>query len=194
MPMNFSKAPPNMSGPPEGVTVDLVSTHQRLLIGACLRTTGPILELGCGWYSTPLLHEFAMVQGRDLWTIDNQEPWLGQFHSLRCDRHRIIEIGWWWDLLSIEGIPPKFGLVFVDNGQPAEREYLVRLLADRTAVFVLHDTEEMTAYGYQRILPMFRYQFTDKSQPAFTSVVSNWEDVSTWFKEIPKRGLTEDIT
>jgi len=166
----------------KGGEMDLVATHQRFLVAAALRTTGPMLELGVGWYSTPLLHEIARVQQRRLLTVDNNEHWLGQFRSLQCDFHSLELIGWWGDLekWSVCRCTERVGLVFVDNGQPAEREWLTRMLMNKVDVFVFHDTEEGPAYGYNRILPEFKYLVTDKCQQSWTTIASNRVNVESW--------------
>lgn len=195
---------------PTGEDMDLVSSHQRLLIGAAMRTTGRILELGVGWYSTPLLHEIAVTQKRMLWTVDNNDHWLAQFKNLVHDYHALTLVGWWgelWNTLDNERYKQdRFGLVFVDNGQPCEREYAVRALLDKADVFVLHDTEEGPAYGYNRVLgslthimnnlpgPMFKYQWTDKCQKAWTTVASNTVDVTQWFRDLPPCEPSVEIT
>lgn len=163
--------------------MDIVGSHQRVLLGAALRTTGTILELGVGWYSTPLLHEIAEVMKRKVITYDNIDYWLEQFMTLNSKHHKLELVGWWGDMPLEE----RYGLVFVDQGQPAEREYAIRRLFLRTDVFVMHDTEETEqfAYGYQRILPMFKYQWTDTCQKAWTTVASNTIDVTKWFTALP---------
>lgn len=188
MPMNFQGSnPPNVGGPPSENCMDQVATHQRLLIGAALRTRGVILELGVGWYSTPLLHEVALTQQRKLITIDNNNDWLKQFNTLRHPLHEIILVGWWGEIWYNHHFmsDAHFGLVFCDQGQPIEREYAIRALIDKTDVFVMHDTEEGFAYGYNRTLQMFKYQWTDRANAAWTTVASNTVDVGDWFNQIP---------
>lgn len=202
------KLPAGVSaGPGEGA-MDLVATHQRLLVGAALRTTGPILELGVGWYSTPLLHEIAEAQGRYLLTVDNDRHWLEQFsasewpadrggaYGLRSALHRLELVGWWGDLLRLPAFEAggRWGLCFVDQGQPIEREYAVRALIDRVDVFVMHDTEDEYPYGYCRTLPMFKHRWTDKCQKAWTTVASNRIDVTGWFRQLPPVEPTQEIT
>lgn len=177
--------------------MDLVATHQRCLIGSVMRTTGPILELGVGWYSTPILHEIAKMQRRLLITADNNWDWLGQFKGLESRWHKIIHVGWWGELFDgslLHHIPQELGLVFVDQGQPIEREYAIRGLMYKTDVFVMHDTEEKFAYGYGRTLPMFKYKYTDKCQKSWTTVGSNKVDVSNWFLDLPHVTPTQEIT
>lgn len=181
--------------------MDLVASHQRSLIAAVMRTKGPILELGCGWYSSPLLHEIAAATGRPLVTIDNNKDWLEQFratdwpkeYGLERDGHKLILVGWWGD--APFDLYPRWGLCFVDQSQPAEREYAVRRLMDAVDVFVMHDTEEGPAYGYNRVLPMFKYRWDDKCQRAYTSIVSNVIDVSKWgMVELPKVKPATEVT
>jgi hypothetical protein len=194
--MNFNGAPPNGSGPPTGADMDAVATHLRLLAAAAVRTSGDVLELGCGWYSTPLLHEVCRAAGRKLWTFDNQPYWLPPFENLRHDGHVVRRVGWWGELYDILPRDLRFGLVFVDQGQPAEREYAVRNLINRADVFVMHDTEELHAYGYERTLPLFKYAWTDLSQKqAHTTVASNTVDVTKWdFKKIPPHDPAKEVT
>jgi hypothetical protein len=180
--INFQGAAPNMSGPPTGSDMDLVASHIRLLAAAALRTQGDVLELGCGWYSTPLLHEITRVQGRRLWTFDNQPYWLPPFEPFKSDMHLISRVGWWQEMYDCFPKSLRFGLVFVDQGQPIEREYAIRELLKREMadVFVMHDTEEGHAYGYTRTLPLFKYKWTDESQKVHTTVASNTVNVRAW--------------
>src|SRR4051812_37753763 len=175
MPILFSPdLPAGVSAPPGEGAMDQVATHQRLLVGAALRTTGPILELGVGWYSTPLLHEIAEATGRTVLTADNNPAWLRQFEGLRTLNHQFELVGWWGEFYETQATDSdRWGLVFVDHAQPIEREYAVRALLHHADVFVLHDTEEGFAYGYDRTLPMFKYQWTDKCQRVYTTVASN---------------------
>lgn len=200
--------------------MDIVSSHQRCLIAACMRTTGAILELGVGWYSTPLLHEIAKAEGRVLFTVDNNNDWLSQFKCLQCNFHSLHLIDWWGNLASyMEKQTSRIGVCFVDQGQPIEREYTTRQLLESNyldiEVFVFHDTEEGFAYGYSRILGdypkhyprmgtnpgMFKYQVTDKchydnGKPvAWTTVASNKIDVREWgIIDLPPVGRSEEVT
>lgn len=191
--------------------MDQVATHQRCLIGSVLKTTGPILELGTGWYSTPILHEIAVSQQRHLVTLDNNKYWLEQFKAtnwqsvtplpigLEHEFHLFHYVEWWDDVrLKVRDYFPeseknRWSVVFVDNGPPIERYYLMRRfffeieknLQKEPTVFVFHDTEDYHPYGYSRIIPKFRYKFTDKAQLAHTTVCSNEFDVSQWFVSLP---------
>ena len=171
--------------------MDLVATHQRALVTSALRTQGPILELGVGWYSTPILHEIATVLERPLITVDNNEHWLSQFRNLDNKYHHFHLLGWWGNMPNFY---QHYGLVFVDQGQPIEREYSIRRLINVADVFVLHDTEEGFAYGYDRTLPMFKFKQTDKCQKVWTTIASNKVDVSSWLPVLPEVEPSQEVT
>jgi hypothetical protein len=192
-------------------TMDIVASHQRVLLGSILRTSGPILELGVGWYSTPLLHEIATTLRRPVLTVDNNKDWFTQFEGLENAYHQFKLVGWWGELWPwlpryLNEVDPLLGKVregvsnndfavaLIDQNQPCEREYSIRQLLGKVQVFVMHDTEEGPAYGYNRMLPAFAHQWTDKCQRAWTTVASNVYDVSGWFDELPPVEETTEVT
>lgn len=69
--------------------MDLFATHQRLLVKHMMQTTSPVIELGAGNYSTPILHEIAAAQGRHLTTVDNNPDWLNRFKIFERDGHSL---------------------------------------------------------------------------------------------------------
>lgn len=170
--------------------MDNYGTHQRLLLRAALRTTGPMLELGTGWYSTPLLHEVAMIQERTLFSHDNDRAWLAPMANIfRSDRH------FFETLNRATWMYRQWGLVFVDHGPTPEtprndkgllnaldRAQAVLDLMDRTDVFVLHDTEQPVRweYDWDKVLPLFKYHITDASHDVHTTICSNKIDVTKW--------------
>lgn len=192
--------------------MDLVASHQRLLVGCALRTEGPVLELGVGFYSTPLLHEITAHQKRDLVTLDNNEHWLEEFkatkwaesYGLRSKHHRMQYVEW-WDQAKLTPAEYKitkdrWGLVFVDHGPPIERYYVINRLLNENfkdwepGVFLFHDTEDPHPYGYDRLLPRFKYRWTDTCHKAHTTVASNFYDITKWFTKLPPVQPSEEVT
>ena len=153
------------------------STHQQLLVKAVLNTGGPIVELGAGYYSTPILHELALSQRRHLFTFDNNYEWIKQFEYLKGTLHSIDFVPIWEKLF----IRMSFGIVFVDQAPGEAREFSIGSFRHCADVLVLHDTENLVEYGYQRVLPTFEFQYTDKTQPTWTTVCSDKIDVKEWF-------------
>ena len=141
------------------------ATHQQLLVRTALKTTGTILELGSGWYSTPVLHEIATAMGRRLITVDNDPEWLATFEVMRSDLHELISVSSWDQFKPAE----HYGMAFVDHAPGERRSIEMNRLRGRVDVFVIHDTEA-AGYGFEKSLPTFQHIETDKSATPWTSL------------------------
>jgi len=94
---------------------DPYSTHQRLLVRGLMETTGPVLELGCGHYSTPIVEEICRNQNREVTSLDNHPAWVMQFgaKTVRWDRFRPVSL---------------YGLTFVDHADPPHHQRWKQIL------------------------------------------------------------------
>jgi hypothetical protein len=66
------------------------STHQALLLSALLQTEGDILELGGGWYSTPLVNVVASQQKRHATTVENNDYIHGILKRYQSPSHDVL--------------------------------------------------------------------------------------------------------
>ena len=115
-----------------------------------MATDGPVLELGIGHYSTPILH--YICRDRHLVSIDNNADWVNEFRSFETPTHRIC----FADPIMNAVIPEAFSVVFVDTAPVTSRIGLIRDFADRAQYLVIHDTE-CRRYRYDRIWGLFNY-------------------------------------
>jgi hypothetical protein len=119
------------------------ATHQPVLYEAVVRSTGPVLELGCGEGSSHLLHALCARDGRRLLTLDNDRGWLEPTAArLAADFHEfgLVE-DWNRALLSRQICNTAWGVVFID-GKPWESRTLAVHLFKHTATFVVvHDVD-----------------------------------------------------
>jgi len=154
--------------------VERGGTHWRLLLSAILNTKGPVLELGCGWASTPLLHVTA--RGRRLLTVDHDRAWLDRFAELGSGTHGFYWAGDWaaphsfydeaWDVALVDQAPNEARIEAVDRLRP------------RVRCFVLHDSQE-EFFGPHLDRWAFAYSVRDQAEPA-TMLLSDREDVRAW--------------
>lgn len=119
-------------------TLDDWGSHQRTLIRAALRTPGDILEMGMGWYSTPLLQEIAAARGDRLFCYESDAAWLANVSriihkdvvSVKLVEWASFEIDPTWDL----------GLAFVDEYGPcSDRWPYMEALSKVAKTVVVHD-------------------------------------------------------
>ena len=137
-------------------------------------TSGPILELGVGFCSTPYLHWVCYPKKRRLVSYENNpeyyvyaESWKDDFHEIHCIK----------DWASID-ISEPWSIAFVDHS-PGERraEETKRLL--HADYVIAHDTENRSdrRYHFNSILNLFKYRFKYTSAYPYTSIFSNKFDV-----------------
>lgn len=144
------------------------ATHQELLVACVCGSMGPVLELGCGHYSTPLLHHLCVSAGRHLVSCDTDTGWAKQFAYLCCPLHTFIGLSGWdafdmWDSAT-------WGTVLVDHSpgerRPADMERL------RASIYlVAHDGEKKL--GIREIASTFKYRVEDRRHSCTTIAVSD---------------------
>ena len=151
------------------------ASHMPVLIKALNLTTGPILELGIGLFSTPLLHWLCYPEKRELVSYESAEGWYNYFKRYNSDFHKVILIDN-WDHLPMDR---RWDVVFIDHNN--DRRALDSVLFAETAKYViLHDTEpkEEKTYHYVDVYSKFKYRYDFKDASPYTTVLSNLIDLS----------------
>ena len=161
------------------------STHLVPTITAAIRSGVlwpdlPILELGCGHYSTPLLASIAKMQQRKLHLISSDPKW-AEFFQKDSQNISIIEGNSWPDV-SLSG---DWGMVLVDNEQYVYQRFAQLFkLHENAKIVVFHDAnriaENEISWGPIQILYKYVY-FFDRYSPS-TAILSNFVDPSSWFE------------
>jgi len=156
----------------EGAAYGLGRTHEPLLAAAvAVARPGPVLELGAGYFSTPLLHEMCAAMGRELLSIDSDSAWIEQLASLRSDRHRLVAVNGWGEATALtEGVA--WSVVFVDHAPADRRAVDVARLANATEFMVVHDSEH-DLYRYEPAFARFSHRRDYKRMVPWTTVLSN---------------------
>ena len=154
------------------------STHLPVLLEALNRTTGDVLELGAGTYSTPVLHWLCRAQKRNLLTIESHGKW-SWFCSqyLATDTHKHLHIPEWDD--AEDAINKEWDVVLVDHSPSERRVKEIVKLANLAKYIVIHDSDARKdrEYHYSTIYPLFKYRFDFTEVEPATTVLSNFFDV-----------------
>lgn len=156
---------------------NVYETHRPVLCEAVLRVPdGPILELGAGEGSTFPLHEVSLATGRSIVTLESDLGWFERFEHLRSNSHTIAHIPSWTEFdLAPQG---DFAIAFVDHAPVERRIADIKWLAQHAKIVVAHDTNSKDYFD--QICGLFRYSTTYKRHMPWTSVFSNFIDVSAW--------------
>jgi protein-L-isoaspartate O-methyltransferase len=148
-------------------------THREALAAAVARSQGPMLEVGAGAYSTPLLLEVVRATRRQLVTVERNSEWAAPYirRAKQLGVHRRYHST--PDLLTGLEAFPHFGVALVD-GAADERAKAVTALLPKCDFIVVHDTERLMDYpGLAEILQTVRFRKDFMEQEPWTSIVSD---------------------
>ncbi len=129
------------------------------------RSTGPVLEIGIGHFSTPFLHEYCLGAGRRLLSFEDNDEWMGEFKDFDSATHELV-VG------SYDESTKKFdkidvGLTFIDNspGGAARAKPFKRFLPISDFV-VVHDYHRENEEAIKPLLEGVNYRiFSDYNPP-----------------------------
>ena len=141
------------------MTVDLgYGSHFPMVALAVQETDCAVLELGAGWWSTPMLHELCRASGRYLLTVETKPDWLALFEQFRSPEHELLLVS--EDDAGLDRVPIEgrlWGCAFVDHAPGTRRVRDIERLRKHAALIVVHDTEEK-GYGYEPLLSSFKHR------------------------------------
>ncbi len=158
---------------PRVVTKKQWSTHMPILIKAVSLTSKDVLELGSGYFSTPLLHWICKYKN-NLYTYENNQFFFDFARQFQSRQHRIRFLENWDDLK----VDKHWGVVFVDH-QPDERRGNDAIrFKDNADYVVIHDTGWPDIFGCTTVWDHFKYSYTWKDCSPWTTVLSNFKDLT----------------
>lgn len=144
------------------------ASHLPALVGCVVATAGPVLELGSGHFSTPVLH--AACEGRRLVTADSDPEWMDRFRYLEHDLHEFVLVDDWSSFATLD---EPWDVALVDNAPGHTRRTAIERLRTRTRYIVVHDTQAADHYGYEPLLSTFEHRVDHRHSRPFTTVVSD---------------------
>lgn len=160
-------------------------THLAPLIKCMEATTGDVLELGTGYFSTPYLHYKCMTDKRRLVSIDNEKGWIRRFadsdfynHKYRGKYHEFIYVEDW----AKADIEKPWDVVLIDHTPDERRKEEAKRLKDLAKYIIIHDSNESgerkyRGYGYEELWPLFKYKKVFDMEDRHATVLSNFVDL-----------------
>lgn len=137
-------------------------------------TDGPVLELGAGSSSTPLLYWLCKAQGREFVSYENNEKWCKALEETIGFCPKFIKD---WSDLKVGDI--HWSVVLIDHRPAIRRKVSATRLKDYADYIILHDSEpEINKfYRYTDIYSLFKYRYDYKKFKPHTVVLSNFKDL-----------------
>ena len=151
--------------------MDAYSTHIHPLINCVINTIGPVIEMGTGDFSTPLLHYICKAQDRILYSYDSDEQWISKFYYMRSKKH-ILQHVTDWDILPYFDL---CGVLFVDHAPGKRRVTDIIRAKDIATYVVVHDSEEK-GYKYEPAFSLYKYRYDYKIYHPETTILSDLQN------------------
>lgn len=171
-------------------------SHYPILAAVVARTTGPVVECGVGWGSTPLLH--YLCRNRPLLSADMDEKWLALWDGYHTGSHtfrhltpirKIVEgssgvnekIETWVAFCTEVGKQLEPSVVFLDQAPGEARVPCAIALKRYTRFIVAHDLEADEPggggnYRWRDLNGVFKYHVRSKRMGPWTGVYSDVEE------------------
>ena len=169
--------------------MDPWGSHLPVLVAFAAHAKDSFLEVGCGDYSTPILHEIYKAKGTkngSLVSLENDLGFMANFLYLQRPWHAFLSVNSWSvdDPRVREILTRGWEVAFVDQHPGIHRGSAIELLRVNARFIIAHDTENPTVYGYEPLLSSFKYRM-DYKRFAFpcpwTTVVSDVRDPAEIF-------------
>lgn len=138
------------------------STHMPVLISLMRNTSGDVLEIGTGIYSTPFLHWACFIEGRNLVSIENNYEYIEFVRQFEWRGHKVEE------KIPVMG---EWDIVFIDSSPNEDRVALSRKFSETAKYVIVHDSD-------REDFPGFKFRFDYENVYPATTVLSNIIDLS----------------
>jgi hypothetical protein len=152
------------------------------LMKAVEKTTGDILELGTGLFSTPYLHYVATLYNRRLVSYENFPEWGKRLlkHGYENKNHEIYLI----DKYADAPIDREWDIVLIDQTPDSSRSEEIRRLKDKVKYIIIHDANKSNdrVTHYSTIYPLFKYRTDWTGDNNSAVVLSNLVDLEDFWK------------
>lgn len=145
-------------------------THLPFVAKLLSNTNGPILEMGSGYFSTPLLYWTAMANKQQFRSYETKKSWaetMGEPVQFVSD----------WSQANMT--EHHWAVVFIDHGHALKRKDHAIAVKDSADYIVLHDTEDKHEhiYRYSEVWPHFKHRIDFTSVFPYTTILSNLKEV-----------------
>ena len=153
------------------------ATHLPLLAASVAHTTGAVLEIGCGGYSTPILHALCSTMGRELVSLEGDPECYEILKRFNRGSHKVVFVPDW---NKVEIARP-WAVALVDHAPGLDRIVKIQALKPHARIIIAHDTEHRS-YNYEPTFATFKFRVEWRPYSPWTCAVSDVDNLE-WLKD-----------
>lgn len=153
------------------------ASHIPILVKVLGLSDGPVLEMGMGPFSTPILHWLCLDKKRQLFSYENNPRWFEKNKVFETNLHKVNFVED-WDKVDMDNI--HWSVVFIDHAPSDRRIVDIKRIVNKADYVIMHDSGDYQDehYRYSEIYPLFKYRYNYMRQKPYTTIVSNFKDLS----------------
>jgi hypothetical protein len=155
-------------------------SHMPILSRILMKYPGNILEFGTGFGRSFLI--CSICKDYKVLSFESNEEWFQQMQKIGLwglnDKHSLFYINRdnWDDAYNYIDKNIKWNISFIEHA-PGERRIVdIKKLKDLCEIIIFHDSEA-SCYGYESITKHFKYSYTYRDLPTWTTIVSNFNNI-----------------
>jgi len=157
---------------------DAAGSHLPILCKAFEHSDGPILEMGTGYWSTPILDMLCKLRKkRHILSLENDPEYYEINKAKYQSSYHDVKLINDWDNAPIDD--NFWGLVLIDHRPALRRKTDIVRLRLKAYYILAHDSEQEINqfYRYDRVYKHFKYRYEFKDCPPETTIFSNFSDL-----------------
>lgn len=145
------------------------SSHIPLLIKVMQQSDGPVLELGAGPSSTPLLYWMCFDMDRPFTSYETNKEYSDAMSKFGVQHVENYD--------KVEAKP--YDVVFIDSAPPERRHIDVERFKDSNFI-IIHDSQRHLDqyFHYKSIYHLFKYRWKYGKVKPHTTVLSNFKELN----------------
>jgi len=140
-------------------------SHLVPLMACITATRGAVLEVGVGYWSTPLLHAYCAAAGRTLVSIDEDKAWVERFKEYHIGRHEVSHAN--YDQRLAELAARQWSVVFLDGSPGHRRADQAMLFRESANLIVIHDySGQEVSFPFRAVKDKWPYRAVAEFSPS----------------------------
>ncbi len=156
--------------------VEKWASYMPALLVMLAHTKGPVLEVGVGHYSTPVLHAICQAECRPLVSLEADPEWaklFGRYSDGENGMHRIVTGE--YDEMIPHFAKEKWAIAFLDHSPGPRRARDMMLLADTVDYFIVHDFEGAIQAEFDALMKHGYYRFVTRDRNPPTLIAGMYQ-------------------
>ena len=164
------------------------ATHQPVLIELIKKTTGNIIECGCGEGSTKLIVNLIKGTNRKLISLESNKKWYNKYKNIECENHKLLFVDageknikstgvYWVEFIKNNKIIQNldFEICLIDQSPWIARTHCLKYFKTKIKYIIVHDVDYFPKFKkWGKIISVKKNRKKIKYKMDFSDIVNSF--------------------